>query len=138
MFSRLMVLLSIYVFFVPVLLAQTAINAPSVNGVVNPLFSSGADLGAQVNNAFASLGGPGIVRIPRNSYTGDPNSLTSNGYRYFYSTTIVIPAGGYRLECDPGTTLAYQGSGDAIDIAGGNSGIKRNTVSSRLCELLYV
>src|ERR1700722_3585460 len=56
--------------------AQTQVVAASVNGVLNPTQFAGADIGDQVNHAWASNLGK-TVRIPPGSYS--------------FSTTIVHP-----------------------------------------------
>ena len=81
----------------------TAVNSISVNGVLNPTYYTGADIGAQVNTAFAALAPTGgTVRIPSGVYK--------------FSTTINHPGSQYKLECDAGTTLYYTGSTSAIAI----------------------
>ena len=87
---------------------QTQVTAAVVNGVVNPTQLSqlaGSDLGAEVNYAWTHNIGS-TVRIPFGTYK--------------YSTPIVHPGGGHLLQCDAGTTLIFQGAGDAITVANGN------------------
>ena len=85
--------------------SQTVVTAGSVNGVLNPTQFAGSDIGAQINTAWKS---GATVRVPAGSYT--------------FSTTIVHPGAGYKLECDTGATLTYTGSSDAITLANGNLG----------------
>jgi hypothetical protein len=88
-----------------------AINGASVNGVLNPLYYSGADVGAQINAAWASGQGK-TVRVPTGTYS--------------FSTTIVHPGTGYMLICDAGATLQYNGASDAITLANGNPGANQD------------
>jgi hypothetical protein len=87
--------------------AQTQVNAGAVNGVLNPTFFSGSDIGAKVNTAFSSGIGK-TVRIPVGTYS--------------FSTTMGIPAAGYELLCDAGAVLNYTGSGDAITLPSTTTG----------------
>lgn len=68
----------------------------------------GADIGAQINAAFASCGGRCKVVVPQGNYN--------------YSTTIQLPVqtfAGATLECDSqSTVLNYTGSGDAMAALG--------------------
>jgi hypothetical protein len=84
----------------------------STNGVLNPALFAGADIGAKVNAALATLSGGGTVRIPTGAYS--------------FATTIRITAARQRVECDAGTVLNYTGSTDAIafisPIATGSAG----------------
>jgi hypothetical protein len=85
--------------------AQTQVTAASVNGVLNPTQFTGADIGDQVNKAWASGLGR-TVRIPPGSWS--------------FTHTIVHPGLGYLLQCDAGTVLTYTGTGDAITLSNGN------------------
>jgi hypothetical protein len=84
-------------------MAQTQVNAAAVNGVLNPVYFSGADIGAKVNAAWSSGIGT-TVRIPAGTYS--------------FSTTINHPGSGFTLQCDAGAVLNYVGSGDAVVIPG--------------------
>jgi len=82
--------------------ASQAITAAAVNGVVNPAFYPGVDIGEKINNVFAAGNGCAEVHIPAGNY--------------MYSTTIRMPkpcqslyGAGSAL-----TTLEYKGNGDAI------------------------
>lgn len=97
------------------LLAQGTVSAGSVNGVLNPLYFSGTDIGAQINTAWESGLGK-TVRVPPGSYT--------------FTTTIAHPGAGYSLECDSGTTLIYNGSSDAMLLPAANgSGTEGATIN---------
>jgi len=82
--------------------SSRAISAASVNGVVNPLFYPGADLGEKINNVFAAGNGCAEVHIPAGTYV--------------YSTTILVlePCQSLYGAGSALTTLEYKGSGDAI------------------------
>jgi hypothetical protein len=95
----------------PISLNAQAVNSISVNGVLNPVYYSGTDIGAQINAAWASGQGK-TVRVPAGTYS--------------FSTTIVHPGTGYMLICDTGATLQYNGSSDAITLANGNLGADQN------------
>lgn len=104
--------------------AQSAVNAPSVNGVLNPLYygSPGDDIGSQVNAAFNSVSRTAshgfyagvTVRIPPGTYS--------------FNNTIHHPGTGYRLECDAGTILNYSGSGNAIDTPADGASVTLATI----------
>jgi hypothetical protein len=80
----------------------------SLNGVLNAATFAGSDIGAQINAAFASSGGPNTVTIPPGNYS--------------FSTTITIPNDQYHLDCSSNTNLTYTGSGDAIVLVSGGQG----------------
>ncbi|MGA9718059.1 MAG: right-handed parallel beta-helix repeat-containing protein, partial [Acidobacteriaceae bacterium] len=67
----------------------------------DPSTMSGADIGAKVNAALATIPrSGGTVRIPAGEYN--------------FSTTIKLTHAGQHLVCDPGATLRYSGNSDAI------------------------
>lgn len=79
--------------------AQTAGNEAGID----PRGLAGADIGAKVNTAIASMPPTGgTVRIPAGSYS--------------FATTIKLTRAGQHLKCDAGAVLHYTGSGDAIVI----------------------
>jgi len=82
--------------------SSQAITAAKVNGIVNPVFYPGSDIGEKINNVFAAGDGCAEVHIPPGTY--------------IYSTTIRMPkpcqslyGAGSAL-----TTLEYKGTKDAI------------------------
>ncbi len=95
---------------------------PLSSGELNPLAFPGADIGAQVNAAFAScVGGPCTVALPPRA-------------SYAQRTTIQVPARkGQVLDCRS-SELSWQGAGDAIVVGEWNddspSGEIRNCVIS--------
>lgn len=79
------------------------IRAPIVNGVVNPTFQGGSDIGAQINSALNSCNFQCLVAVPAGNYN--------------FSTSIVLPLvqyGTYGVSFDPGAVLNYSGTGDEI------------------------
>jgi len=75
-------------------------NGQVTNGYLNATLYSGADIGVQVNAAFAA---GKTVLIPAGTYN--------------YSHTIDMPAaahGNYHLICDQGAVLNYTGSSNAL------------------------
>jgi hypothetical protein len=88
-------------------LAATLLTAENDNGVLNAATFSGADIGAKVNTAFASLTNGGTVHIPAGSYS--------------FATMMQIPDSvggttGFHIDCDAGAVLTYTGSGNAIQL----------------------
>jgi hypothetical protein len=79
-----------------------AIAAATVNGVVNPVFYPGSDIGEKINSAFSTGNGCAEVHIP----AGD----------YVYSTTIRMtkPCQSLYGAGSALTTLEYKGIKDAI------------------------
>jgi hypothetical protein len=110
--SSIWVVLAVALFTLPLAESQTAAARPASSRVEAPRLSAtdfeGADIGAQINAAFASCSGRCYVRVPQGDYT--------------YSTTIRIPVGmqgGVTLDCDSvSTRLRYTGSGDAMAALG--------------------
>jgi hypothetical protein len=82
--------------------SSQSIAAASVNGVVNPAFYSGSDIGGQINNVFAKGDGCAEVHIPAG--------------KYVYATTIRMsrPCQSLSGAGSALTSLEYSGSGDAI------------------------
>ena len=69
------------------------------------------DIGTQVNNQIASL-----PTVTLNSQTWTQGTVTIPAGTYSQNATIVINSPFVTLRCEPGTILAYMGSGDAIRI----------------------
>ena len=82
--------------------SSQAISAPIVNGVVNPMFYPGNDLGEKINSVFAAGNGCAQVHIPAGTYS--------------YSTTIRMTKACQSLfgAGSALTTLEYKGNSDAI------------------------
>ena len=100
-------------------LAQISATNGSIqilNGSINAALFAGADIGAKVNNAFASCtdAAPCHVYIPPGLYS--------------YATTISLPfmAQGLEFTCDRNAKLTFTGTGDglrtAVAVNGGNAG----------------
>ncbi|HVP55409.1 MAG TPA: hypothetical protein VMU45_10475 [Candidatus Eisenbacteria bacterium] len=94
----------------------TAMNAQSVNGVMNAAAFPGADIGAQVNAAISACSGNAAgqqceVRIPQGVFN--------------HATTINLTA-GVALRCSgaEATTLNYTGAGTAIVFGGSGAQIR--------------
>jgi hypothetical protein len=88
-------------------LTTAVITAQNLNGMLDASAFTGSDIGAKVNNAFASITSGGTVHIPSGSYS--------------FSTTMVIPDSvtgvfGYHIDCDPGAVMTYTGTGNAIQL----------------------
>jgi hypothetical protein len=79
-----------------------AISGATVNGVVNPVFYPGADIGQKINSVFAAGDGCAEVHIPAG--------------KYVYSTTIRMskPCQSLYGAGSALTSLEYTGNGDAI------------------------
>lgn len=83
------------------LVAQTPHPPAEQSGPVNVLGYPGADVGAKANAAFGAMPeSGGSVRIPAGHYE--------------FATTIMLPRGGFHLQCDAGAVLHYTGASDAI------------------------
>lgn len=99
-------------------------NGVAPSGILDPSTMSGADIGAKVNAAIATMPeSGGTVRIPAGEYS--------------FSTTIKLTRAGQHLVCDPGATLRYTGEGDAILVdttAGG--GLALDIDGEGGCQLL--
>lgn len=82
--------------------SSQAIAAATVNGVVNPVFYPGSDIGEKINNVFAAGDGCAEVQLPAGKYA--------------YSTTIRMSKACQSLfgAGSALTTLEYTGTGDAI------------------------
>lgn len=75
----------------------------STNGDINASLQAGADIGAKINAAITQCSAKCVVKVPPGTYP--------------FTTTVVLPMnvfGQLTLSLDPGATLQYQGSGDAI------------------------
>jgi hypothetical protein len=88
-------------------LAATILTTQNANGILNATQFSGADIGAKVNTAFASLTSGGTVHIPAGAYS--------------FATTMLVPDSvggttGFHLDCDAGAVLTYTGTGNAIQL----------------------
>jgi hypothetical protein len=81
-------------------LSATLLTAQNANGILNAAQFTGSDIGAKVNNAFASITSGGTVTIPPGAYS--------------FATTINFPGAGYHLDCAAGTVLTYTGSTSAL------------------------
>ena len=106
---------------------NSQISNLNVNGVRNAAAFSGADIGAQVNNAVASL--PGTLGAPFTGLASFPGQFPGSGRQgtiiipnvtgagsvqtYSFSTTMVLDQ-NIKLQCDPGVVLSYTGPTDAI------------------------
>ena len=103
---------------------QTAPQHAAANGILDPSTMSGADIGAKVNAALATISrSGGTVRIPAGEYN--------------FSTTIKLTHAGQHLVCDPGAVLRYSGNSDAILVdttAGG--GLALDIDGEGGCQLL--
>jgi hypothetical protein len=82
--------------------SSQAIAAATVNGVVNPMFYPGTDLGEKINSVFATGNGCAEVHIPAGAYG--------------YSTTIRMtkPCQSLFGAGSALTALEFKGNGDAI------------------------
>jgi hypothetical protein len=89
-------------------LSATLLTAENANGILNAAQFPGADIGAKVNAAFASLTNGGTVHIPAGSYS--------------FPTMMQIPDSvggttGFHIDCDAGAVLNWTGgTGNAIQL----------------------
>ena len=82
--------------------SSQAIAAATVNGVVNPLFYPGSDLGEKINNVFAAGNGCAEVHIPPGVYAYSTTIRMSKPCQSLYGAGSAL------------STLEFKGSGDAI------------------------
>jgi hypothetical protein len=80
-------------------------------GLVNATGFGGADIGAKVNAAIASL-----PTVTQNSQTWTQGVVLIPAGNYTFSTTMNLNSPYLDLHCEQGAILTYTGSGDAIRI----------------------
>jgi hypothetical protein len=82
--------------------ASPAITAAAVNGVVNPVFYPGADIGEKINNVFAAGNGCAEVHIPPGTYVYSTTIRMTKPCQSLYGAGATL------------TILEYKGTKDAI------------------------
>jgi hypothetical protein len=82
--------------------SSQAISAAMTNGVVNPLFYPGSDLGEKINSVFAAGNGCADVHIPPGTYVYSTTIRMTKACQSLYGAGSAL------------TTLEYKGTKDAI------------------------